>query len=99
MAVDDPGQVALRTPRPAVGREPSRDGTGNPSNAVGFRHRDTPLHVAVLHGHTSVVKLLMAHGADPSIENMLHKTALDLAQEKQQTGLAAILTNPASAKQ
>ena len=63
-------------------------------NAVGFRHNDTPLHVAALHGHLSVTKVLLIHGADVNAENMLHKTPLQLAQEKQWTNVIAEMSSP-----
>ena len=71
---------------------------GADANAIGYRHDDTPLQVAALHGHADVVKLLLAHGANVNAENMLHKTALQLAQENQRTNVIAILTNPPSSQ-
>jgi ankyrin repeat protein len=68
-------------------------------DALGYRHNDTPLHVAALHGHVNVVNLLLAHGADAGAENMLHKTALQLAQENQRTSVIAVLTKPPARKQ
>ena len=69
-------------------------GRGAAVDATGFRHNDTPLQVAALHGNADVVRLLLANGADLNAQNMLHKTALQLAQEHQQTNVIDILTSP-----
>lgn len=42
-------------------------------------HKDlTPLHTAAAHGHADVVRALLAHGADPTLNDTHCKTALDL---------------------
>ena len=40
---------------------------------------DTPLHFACQYGHTSVVSLLLHHGADPTSRNHKDESPLDLA--------------------
>ncbi|KAL0968593.1 hypothetical protein UPYG_G00268960 [Umbra pygmaea] len=49
----------------------------NSSSADGF----TPLHVAALHGHASLVALLCRHGANVNVRNCLSATPLHLASQ------------------
>jgi len=51
----------------------------------------TPLHEAALRGHVELVRELLAHGADRSARNADGKTAADLAQEKGNTAVEAML--------
>ena len=43
---------------------------------------DTPLHQAVRFGHTEVMQLLIARGANPEISNLDGRTPLHLAAER-----------------
>jgi ankyrin repeat protein len=43
-------------------------------------HGDTPLHDATSQGHAKAVELLLASGADPSIENEMGHTAEFIAK-------------------
>lgn len=47
-----------------------------------MRGYGTPLHLAVLWGHPEIVRILLNHGADPSIRNMQGQTALEIAAEQ-----------------
>jgi uncharacterized protein len=49
----------------------------------------TPLHLAIQHNHSDIVRLLLAFGADAGLRNAEKKTAFDL-------GLAEILDNNAN---
>lgn len=60
-------------------------------NAAGYRHNDTPLHVAALHGHVKVIYLLLIHGADRALENSLHQTPLQVAEENKQNDVINLL--------
>lgn len=55
--------------------------------AGGFR----PLHSAAANGHLDMVKLYLEAGADPSAESDLGKTALDIARERGQDAVVAVL--------
>lgn len=46
----------------------------------------SPLHVAVSHGHDSIVKLLLRHGADPDVTDFRGLTALEIAKETNAEG-------------
>jgi hypothetical protein len=47
----------------------------------------TPLHEAVIHKHSTMVDLLLQYRADPFLENLSGKTALDLAVESGQVAM------------
>lgn len=47
--------------------------------ALGGRHNSSALHVAVYRNHIEVVKLLLAHGANPNVSNCRGETALFFA--------------------
>ena len=51
---------------------------GANANAAGHRG-NTPLHNAVRRGNAEIVKLLLSHGSDVSLENDYNETALDIA--------------------
>lgn len=53
----------------------------------------TPLILAVIFGHTHLVKLLMNAGADPQLRDNLGLNALEWAQRRGLTEALAILTN------
>lgn len=40
---------------------------------------ETPLHCAAQHGHTGALTTLLAHGANPNMENIRGQKPLDLA--------------------
>ncbi|CAD6994189.1 ankyrin repeat domain-containing protein 17 isoform X2 [Ceratitis capitata] len=42
---------------------------------------ETPLHCAAQHGHNTVLAILLAYGADPTVRNNSFQTALDLAAQ------------------
>jgi len=67
---------AVIEPDPVVSEEP----TGT----------TTPLHVAIAHGHLSTAKVLLAGGADPSVEDPNGKTPRDLAEERGDPALLAL---------
>ncbi len=46
----------------------------------------TPLHEAALWGHPEIVELLLQSGADPAIENVDGKTAVQIARRQIETG-------------
>jgi ankyrin repeat protein len=45
-------------------------------------HYGTPIHEASLWGHVDVLKLLLAHGADPNLRNEHGDTALEIARKQ-----------------
>jgi ankyrin repeat protein len=51
----------------------------------------TPLMMGVIYGTPEVVKMLLEAGADPTIQNEAHLTALDLAQRTEKKDAAAII--------
>ena len=53
----------------------------------------TALILAVIFGHTNLVKLLMSAGADPQLRDNLGLNAIDWAQRRGSTDAVAILTN------
>ena len=56
-----------------------------------FQHNDTPLHVAIRHGHLEIAKLLVQLGADPNSETKDHFTALHLAISEGHTNFVKFL--------
>ena len=46
----------------------------------------SPLHSAVLLGHTAVVRLLLSHGASPNTRSALHQTPLHAAADGNRLG-------------
>ncbi len=50
--------------------------------AIKDRNGNTPLHVAAGHGHDEVVKLLLAHGADPFAKNNEYRIPSFLSDQK-----------------
>lgn len=52
----------------------------------------TALHLAVLNGDPDIVKLLLAHGADPGIEDHSGRTALDFAKQNNNLELERMIT-------
>lgn len=51
----------------------------------------TPLHTAAFTGNVPVVRMLLTAGADPEIRDDAGKTPLDVARERRQTEVAALL--------
>jgi ankyrin repeat protein len=54
-------------------------------------HQGTPLHMAVLKGQATVVKMLLSKGAEINSKNALGKTPLDYAIEEGNKTLQAIV--------
>jgi excisionase family DNA binding protein len=52
---------------------------------------DTPLHDAVQKGSAKIVKLLLAHGADPDIQNAYRLSPIELARRRDQTHLVNLM--------
>jgi hypothetical protein len=52
---------------------------------------DTPLHDAVHKGSVKMVKLLLAHGADPDIQNAQGLSPIELAKRRDQTHLVSLM--------
>ncbi|XP_033115363.1 ankyrin repeat domain-containing protein 27-like [Anneissia japonica] len=67
------------------------DITVNTSNADGF----TPLHVSALHGHDSLVALLLRRGANPNVRNSSHLqiTPLHIACKEDRPKVVQLLLN------
>lgn len=76
----------------------------NHQYAIGYRHptvKRTVLIDAVKVGHTGIVQLLLARGADPSVKGLLHGseqglkfgTALDAAESSKNAEIIALLRN------
>jgi hypothetical protein len=72
--------------------------------AIGYRHpkiKTTVLIDAVKVGHAGIVQLLLARGADPSVEGLLYGsehglkygTAIDAAESSQNAEIVALLRN------
>jgi ankyrin repeat protein len=51
----------------------------------------TPLHEAVLKGDAEAVKLLLEHGADPTIRNEKGETSFSIAEDKNLTDILDLL--------
>lgn len=60
-------------------------------NALNAPPRSTPLHVAVNRGNTSIVKLLLANGAQVNIQNDNGDTPLHRAMKNRYIAIAKIL--------
>ena len=58
--------------------------------------RDTSLMLAAVAGNLELVSLLLAHGADPSIQNKRGETAATLARRQNFTGIAQLLDEAAA---
>lgn len=56
------------------------------------RQRVTPLMMAAIRGHAALVRLLLAHGADPASRDDKGRTALDLATKKGHADVAQALS-------
>ncbi len=63
---------------------------GAPVNAVGRRGRSA-LHYAAAAGHIEVMRVLLAHGADPGLTDEAGATPLDLARKAGKTAAARLL--------
>jgi ankyrin repeat protein len=81
----------------------------NHEYAIGYRHptiKRTVLIDAVKVGHTGIVQLLLARGADPSVKGLLHGsehglkygTALDAAESSKNAEIIALLRNAVAAR-
>ena len=66
---------------------------GEDVNQVGPSYRLTALHLAALHGHTSVVQLLLDNGADPDMLDAWNCTPLHNAAGKGYSSIVAELLN------
>lgn len=51
-----------------------------------------PLHIACLHGHTAIVRMLLALGADPHVRTAHGETALDIARRVNIPAIVSALT-------
>lgn len=56
------------------------------------RQRITPLMIAAIRGHVDLVRLLLAHGADPRSQDGKGRTALTLATTKGHADVAQVLS-------
>ena len=63
----------------------------NPNNKKDLGDGSSPLMQAVLGGHIEIVKLLLSHQADPNAHDLLGKSVLKLAKEKENSGMIEIL--------
>eukprot|EP00043_Microstomoeca_roanoka_P019235 m.214051 g.214051 ORF g.214051 m.214051 type:complete len:989 (-) comp16961_c0_seq17:507-3473(-) len=71
---------------------------GAPVNGRGLRNQ-TALHFASFYGRAQVVRLLLDHGADPSLKNDKSQTALDLAQRRKHVRVIQELERAQSLKE
>lgn len=77
------GHVAITQLLLSAGENPSR------YNPVGFHAHSTPLHQAALAGNETIVRLLIEHGADTSMPDILHSsTACEWARHGGHTEIA-----------
>jgi len=53
----------------------------------------TPLHCAAKNGYAEMVRLLLSHGADPTLKTADGYTALDLARDSNSSEAVSILSN------
>lgn len=65
--------------------------TVDPDAALGGSKPGVLLRLAVVRGNESVVRALVARGADPSLPNEQARSALDLARERGHAGIVAAL--------
>jgi ankyrin repeat protein len=56
-------------------------------NGTGY----TPLHCAVQHNHEDIVTILLKHGVDMGVGDVVGNTALDLAKQKAEKGIQELL--------
>jgi len=52
-------------------------------------HYGTPIHEASLWGHSVIVEILLAHGADPELKNAHGETAIEIARKQIETNCRA----------
>ena len=66
----------------------ARPKPGAPSDPLAARDRwgRTPLHWAVVNGHSSIVKLLLELGASPAVRDVAGETPLEIAERRAQCG-------------
>lgn len=65
----------------------------SPSLVNCYYDYQTPLHLAVVHGHADVAEYLLQHGADVAVGNYLfHDSLVTSARERQNWPLAELLT-------
>ena len=64
---------------------------GEKVNEINATYNWTPLHRAVSGGHAEIVRLLLDHGADPSLRDKWDKTPLDHALEEGHEEIAELL--------
>ena len=64
---------------------------GANANAAGGHHGGTMLHRAVMHGDTTLARLLLEHGADPNCQDWSGKTPLHHAVAKNRQLVAVVL--------
>lgn len=57
------------------------NGTKKKLNDFQAVDNETPLHCAAQHGHTGALTTLLAHGANPNMENTRGEKPLDLAAQ------------------
>jgi ankyrin repeat protein len=72
---------------PSSGSESKATSLVNLQNTAG----NTPLHWAALNGHVDIIKLLLSHGADPSILNVAGHDAVFEAELNDKTAAAELL--------
>ena len=60
-------------------------------NARGFKHKETPLHLASRRGHADIARLLLEHGADGNAQNDDGSTPLLLSSSQGHAEVARIV--------